>query len=157
MLRTVRTRIALTLAVTAIAAMSVAPAYAAPASQPRAPRPAQAAPSVVFQPDLRVTGDGDPYYRDWEETIVHRFKVTNIGAATSGAIALKGTCRYTNPNDDLFNHVVLAQIAGGLESGHSMSVNVVCDRTTDILQDAILTAGTQDDEDTSNNTGKIDM
>jgi hypothetical protein len=156
MFRAIRTRFALSLAVTAIAAMSVVPAYAAPADGPQAPKPQQNQPSVVFQPDLRVNADGGSWGNS-DHATVHRFTVTNIGAADSGPIALKGICQYTDPNDDLFNQTVLATVIGGLKSGHSTKVDVVCSLSTHILQDAKLTAGTQNDLDTSNNTAIMDL
>jgi len=152
MFRTIRTRFALSLAVTAIAAMSVVPAYAAPADGPQAPKPAPAQPSVVFQPDLRVNTTGQRWVRSSDHATVHRFKVSNIGAAGSGAIALKGVCQFTDPNEDLFNKTVMTKVIGGLQPDQSTFVDVACPLSTNILQDARLTAGTQNDLDTSNNT-----
>src|SRR4051812_37806086 len=152
MFRQFRARFAFSLAVLAVAALSVMPAYAAPAGGPSHPQaPPQEPQAVQFQPDIQVTVAGEPYFREYNQTWVYRFRVTNIGAASSGAIAVKGVCHYTNPNDDVMNHTVMAKVIGGLLSDHSTQISVVCDRTPDITTGAPLPAGTQNDLDPSNN------
>jgi hypothetical protein len=155
MFQVIRTRLALSLAVIAIATMSVAPAYAAPASGRGAPSQAPQAPqapqAVVFQPDLRVNSSLNASYVAFNDTWIYHFTVTNIGVADSGAIALKGICRYSDPHEKLSTQTVLATVVGGLKANHSTSVDVVCPHTTQINDGAMLSAGTQNDLDPSNN------
>jgi hypothetical protein len=152
MLHAIRTRFALSFAVLAIAALSVAPAYAAPAEDQRAPGQRPPQPTAQFKPDLRVTTNGAPYVVG--SNLVFPFKVENIGAADSGAIALKGQCEYW-AGGAVSSPVVMAKMIGGLKSGHSTTLTVACEQNTSILMDSILTAGTQNDLDTANNSATL--
>jgi hypothetical protein len=106
--------------------------------------PANAAP--LIKPDLRVNFLGNlPGSSDYH------FRVTNIGAASSGPIAVKELCAYMQANGPT-KHVPTPSVLPGLGSGKSADVDFHCDVAYGVSSmGGRLEVGTQNDLDTSNN------
>jgi hypothetical protein len=140
MIRTIRTRAALTLAAAAVVAAvaaPVVPALAAPLA------PAADDSYQLFKPDLDVTF----VYQSAPGKDVYR--VRNIGSVASGPIYLKGEC-YHHEKSGQFKWIPgIARVDPPLQSNQSRNVTVSCKGGGYLT--TRLTATTQDDLDPSNN------
>ena len=145
MLRLIRTGLVFGLGAVAIAATAVAPAHAAEGQQSH-PRLQQ----LLFKPDVRIN-NGD--FTETSTVTTFNWKIENIGAADSGPITVKATCRgYAIAGTKL----VVNKVIPGLRSGQWTWLSYKCPGGLKYWVSTDVSVATQDDLDLSNNTAGLD-
>jgi hypothetical protein len=145
MLRFIRSGLVFGLGVVAIAATTVVPAHAAEGQQSH-PRFQQ----LLFRPDVRLLS------RPFTETstiTTWNWKIENIGAADSGPITVKATCRGYAINGTM---VVVNKAIPGLKAGQSTWLSYKCPGGLEDWVHTDVSVATQDDLDPSNNARSRD-